>query len=85
MWRAHGTFDCGDVRGLIWIGTGPEGGEKLSNELESYATEYLERHGVLNDSETLIAYYDATISLDSTEAAILRELARQLPTTGRCL
>ncbi len=57
--------------GLIWLGTGPEGGVKLSNEMESYATEYLEQHGVLNDSETLIAYYDVTISLDSTEAAIL--------------
>jgi hypothetical protein len=61
---------CG---GLIWLGTGPEGGVKLSNEMESYAVEYLERHGVLNAKESLIAYYDATISLDGTEAAILTD------------
>lgn len=57
--------------GLIWLGTGPEGGVKLSNEMESYALEYLEQHDVLNDTETVIAYCDVTISLDSTEAAIL--------------
>jgi hypothetical protein len=59
--------------GLIWLGTGPEGGVKLSNEMESYATEYLEQHDILNETETLIAYYDVTISLDSTEAAILTD------------
>jgi len=59
---------CG---GLIWLGMGPEGGVKLSNEMESYATEYLDEHGVLNETESLIAYYDVTISLDGTEAAIL--------------
>lgn len=59
--------------GLIWLGTGPEGGVKLSNEMESYATEYVEEHGILNAKESLIAYYDATISLDGTEAAILTD------------
>ena len=39
--------------------------------MEAYAAQYLEEHAILNSSESLIAYYDATVSLDGTEAAIL--------------
>jgi hypothetical protein len=59
---------CG---GMIWLVSGAEGGVRLSNEMEDYAAEYLEEHQILNSSESLIAYYDVTISLDGTEAAIL--------------
>lgn len=57
--------------GFIWLLSGPESGVRLSNEMDEYATEYLKEHKVLNDSEELIAYYDVTISMDGTEAAIL--------------
>lgn len=57
--------------GVVWIISGPQGGVRLSNDMESYATEYLENNEILNSSEALIAYYDVTISLIGTEAAIL--------------
>lgn len=57
--------------GLVWLFTGPSGGVRLPNEMELYAQEYLAEHGVLEDAEELLAYYDVTISLDGSEAAIL--------------
>lgn len=59
---------CG---GFIWLLSGPDGGVRLSNEMESYAQDYLVEHEILNGSETLIAYYDVTLRLDGSEAAIL--------------
>jgi len=59
------------VAGAIWLFTGPEGGVKLNNEMEKNALQYLADHQILIPSEDLIAYYDATLSLDGTEAAIL--------------
>lgn len=59
---------CG---GVVWLASGPESGVRLSNEMDSYATEYLQKHNILKPSESLIAYYDATITMDGTEAAIL--------------
>ncbi len=59
---------CG---GIVWLLSGHEGGVRLSNDMEDYATQYLEEHELLNSSESLIAYYDVTLSLDGTEAAIL--------------
>lgn len=58
---------------FIWIMSLPEGGGgvKLANEMDEYALEYIDKHGLMNDSEQLIAYYDATISLNSSECAIL--------------
>jgi hypothetical protein len=56
---------------MVWLLLGHEGGVRLTNDMESYATEYLDENEILNSSEELIAYYDATISLDGTEAAIL--------------
>jgi hypothetical protein len=55
----------------IWLLTGPEGGVRLSNEIEGYASEYLSEHEILNSSEDLLAYYDVTVRLNGTEAAIL--------------
>jgi hypothetical protein len=56
---------------VVWLATGHEGGVKLSNEMEEYAAQYLKEHRILDESEQLVAYYDATISLNATEAAIL--------------
>ncbi len=44
---------------------------RLANELEDYAIEYMEQNALLEPGEEVIAYYDATISLDGSEAAIL--------------
>ena len=62
------AFLCG---GMVWLLSGHEGGVRLANEMEEYAEDYLDKHQVLNSSESLIAYFDATLSLDGTEAAIL--------------
>ena len=59
------------VIAAIWLFTGPEGGVRFSNDMEEYTVQYLDDHGILDSSEKLVAYYDVTISLDGTEAAIL--------------
>ncbi|MBN3038519.1 MAG: hypothetical protein JW869_03780 [Candidatus Omnitrophica bacterium] len=58
---------------IIWSMTlpGSGGGVKLANEMDAYALEYIEEHELLSDSEELVAYYDATITLNGSEAAIL--------------
>lgn len=60
------------VLGLgAWLFTSPEGGVKLGNEMDTYALEYIEQHGLLEQGEEILAYYDVTISMDGTEAALL--------------
>jgi hypothetical protein len=56
---------------FVWLASGPEGGVRLANELEPYAVEYMSQKGLLEPGEEVLAYYDATITLDGTEAAIL--------------
>lgn len=56
---------------LVWLSTGPEGRVRMANQMEDYATEYLEEHAILNETENLIAYYDASLSLDSSDAIVL--------------
>jgi hypothetical protein len=58
---------------FAWLLSGPEGGVKLSNEIDPYATKYLKDHKMLKDKEKVIAYYDATVSMDGTEAIILTD------------
>lgn len=64
---------CGVVVVGVWLFTGPEGGVKLGNEVDTYALEYLEEHEVLEPGEEILAYYDVTIAMDGTEAAILTD------------
>ena len=52
---------------------GAEGGTRLSNEMEPYALDYLEANGILEPGEEIVCYYDATIMLDGTEAAIVTD------------
>jgi len=60
---------CGGL--VVWFVTGPEGGVRLSNEMEDYAVAYLEDHNLLLEDEALVAYYDTTLSLSGEQAAIL--------------
>ena len=48
-----------------------EGGVRVSNNMEKYASEYIDNKRLLTEGEKIIAYYDYTISCDGTEAAIL--------------
>lgn len=48
-----------------------DGGVKLANEMEPYAIQYLKEHKILKENEKVVAYYDYTLILDGTEAAIL--------------
>ena len=43
----------------------------MANEIDQYALDYLKDHNILEPNEELLAYYDATMSMDGTEAAIL--------------
>jgi hypothetical protein len=55
----------------VWLFSGPESGVKLGNEMDLYALDYLSEHEILEPGEEILAYYDATMSMDGTEAAIL--------------
>jgi len=48
-----------------------ESGVKLYNEMPSYALEYIDKNKILDPKEKVLAYYDVTLSLDSSEATIL--------------
>ena len=61
----------GMVGCVVWLGSGPESGVKFGNEMDQYALDYLHEHGLLDEGEVVRAYYDATVSMDGTEAAIL--------------
>ncbi|MFQ4137741.1 hypothetical protein PGN35_015600 [Nodosilinea sp. PGN35] len=58
---------------VIFFSFGPAGGVRVTSTLEPYAKEYLETNRLLEADETVIAYYDATIALKGTEAAILTD------------
>lgn len=62
------------VVGLVaWLASGPESGVKLGNEMDKYALDYLAQHKILNPGEEVLAYYDVTLAMDGTEAAILTQ------------
>lgn len=48
-----------------------EGGVRAANNMEKYALDYIKKNQLVEESEKILAYYDYTISLDGTEAAIL--------------
>jgi hypothetical protein len=58
---------------LIFFSFGPAGGVRFTSTMEPYATEYLQTNNLLDEGEKVIAYYDATIALRGTEAAILTD------------
>lgn len=61
----------GVVVGVIWLARAPEPGVKMANEMDEYALEYIAQHNILEPGENLVAYYDATVSMNGKEAAIL--------------
>jgi hypothetical protein len=63
----------GMVGCIAWLGSTSEGGVKLPHEMDDYALENIDEHGLLEPGEELRAYYDATIAMDGTEAAILTD------------
>lgn len=56
---------------VVYVATSPEGGVQVGNTMETYAIEYIEENQLIEPDEVVHAYYDVTISLDSTECAIL--------------
>lgn len=58
---------------VLWIAVSPAGGVRLGNEMHPYALEYLEKHSLLEPGENVVAYYDVTLSMDGSEAAILTD------------
>ncbi len=46
-------------------------GVRVGNEIEPYVYEYIQKHALLEADEKLVAYYDETIDLDGSEAALL--------------
>lgn len=73
-------FGCGGlallvVAGIVglgvWLFSGPEGGVKLGNDMDQYALDYIAEHDLLRPGEEVLAYYDVTLGMDGTEAAIL--------------
>ena len=59
--------------GIFWLATSPEGGVRLGNEMEEYALTYLADNQILNEGEQIVAYYDATLTLNGREAVILTD------------
>ena len=59
------------IVGGVWLLSGDEGGVRLPNQMAQYALDYLEKNDILEPDEELLAYYDVTVMLNGTEAAIL--------------
>lgn len=51
----------------------PEPGVRLPNEMETYASEYIAERGLLSEDEELRAYYDHSLRVNGSEAAILTD------------
>lgn len=75
-----GLIGCGGIAGfvilivvgfVVWIAMQPESGVRLGHEMHPYAAKYLKDNNMLEPDEQVLAYYDATMSMDGTEAAIL--------------
>jgi len=58
---------------IVGVGllSGDDGGVRLPNQMAPYALDYLEKNDILEPDEELLAYYDYTVMLNGTEAAIL--------------
>ena len=68
---------------IVFFSFAPTGGVRLNNEMEDYALEYIEEHELVPSGEDLIAYYDVTLTLNGTEAAILTDKTLRYHKNGR--
>ena len=59
------------------------GGTLTGPQMDLYAVEYLEDNQMLEDGESVMVYYDATISLDGSEAAIVTDQRVMYHKNGR--
>lgn len=50
-----------------------EGGVMLAHNLDEESHAQIESYDILDDDENVVAYYDATLSLDGTDTAILTD------------
>jgi len=67
------TFNLSLLLLLISCDLSKEGGVRVGNNMEAYALKYLENNDILETDEKILAYYDYTISLDGTTAAIITD------------
>lgn len=58
---------------VAYVIIAPEGGVRLGNNMEDYALKHLAKNNVLGQGENLLAYYDVTMRMDGSEAAILTD------------
>ena len=58
---------------FVFLFTGPEGGVRAANNMEQYAVDYINNNNIIADNENIKIYYDVTMSLDSSECAILTD------------
>lgn len=81
-WLKFVLIGCGSLIGifvvsilglLIWAASLPEGGVKLSNELESFEEEHIEQAQILTPGEEVLAYYDATLNLTGEDLIVLTQ------------
>ena len=56
---------------LFFSCTLKEGGVRAANNMEKYALDYIKENQLVEEDEKILAYYDYTVTLDGTEAAIL--------------
>ncbi len=66
-----GVFGAIVLAFVVWVSFLPESGVKLTNEMDEYALRSLEEHNVLQPGEEIVAYYDVTISMNGSEAAVV--------------
>jgi hypothetical protein len=65
---------CGGPLALVVVlGLSSEhsGGVQMANEVEPYVLEYIQKHELLEADEKLVVYYDESLALDGSEAALL--------------
>ena len=48
-----------------------QGGTQLGNQMDGYAVEYVAEQGILEPGESVMVWYDATVALDASEAALV--------------
>ncbi len=73
---------CGGFVAVGMIGTcvllaamtgGAEGGTRYANNMERYALRHIQEHRLLEPGESIVAYNDASLSLDGSQSVIVTD------------